>query len=575
MRLSHNGDMRIVSVGGGPAGLYVALLAKRADPSREVVVLERNGPDDTFGFGVVFSEATLHSLRAHDAQTHDAIAGALVRWDEIEVRHGGRALRSAGHGFAAIERARLLQILQLRAAEVGVDLRFRTEATPAELAGCDLVIAADGVNSRTRAAAAAAFRPSTTVGAAKYVWFGTTKVFDSFCFLFRRGAHGAFSVHAYPYRDDRSTFIVETDEASWRAAGLDGFDAAGAPPGASDLAGRDYVAELFAEDLDGAELLVNNSRWLNFTTLRTGTWVWAPPGRPPVVLLGDAAHTAHFSVGSGTKMALEDAIALAAALDREPDAAAAVVAVAPRRRPGVEHIQRAAAPASPGGALRRDHGPAAGAVRVQLPDPQPAPDPGPDARPRPRAGRHRRALVRPGGPRPARGPPDRGRPHPAVPEGRPRPGRPRRPGARGGGRRVGRAGGRARGRAGGGHGRRRRRRRRAGARRRAAGGARRRGARRGRSGALVAVGVEVDGTAADEAALLAAVGGLDVDLVAVSAAPGIAEPDAWRHRHACERIRVDLARPTLMVGGIAGADEAATLVLAGRADLVAWEGGAP
>lgn len=332
--------MRSLVVGGGPAGLYFGVLAKQADPTREITVVERNGPDDTFGFGVVFSERTLSSLRAHDPATYDAIAAALVRWDTIDVRHRGRALRSRGHGFSAIARQRLLTILQRRATEVGVDLRFRTEFD--DLGGGadhDLVLAADGVNSRLRAAREQAFGPRIEMGAAKYIWFGTSRVYDSFYFAFEQNEHGAFASHAYPYGPDRSTFIVETSEAAWRAAGLDRHAGEAAAPGASDLHSRDYLAELFADHLGGGELLVNNSKWLNFPTLRNARW-----SDGNVVLVGDAAHTAHFSVGSGTKMAMEDAQALAQALDDEPDVPAALAAYERRRRPEVEWIQEAAGP---------------------------------------------------------------------------------------------------------------------------------------------------------------------------------------------------------------------------------------
>lgn len=332
--------MRVLSVGGGPAGLYFGLLAKRADPSRAITVLERNGPDDTFGFGVVFSDRTLQTLHDSDAETSAAIAEALVRWDTIHVRHRGRSLRSAGHGFAAIARKRLLQILRDRATEVGVDLRFHTEFDQRfDVADYDLVLAADGSNSRLRQERAAHFGTRSQLGAAKFIWFGTTKVFDSFYFAFEENEHGAFASHAYPYGPERSTFIVETNEGAWRAAGLDVHAAAAAPPGASDLHSRDYFEKLFAEHLGGHELLVNNSKWLNFPTIRNARW-----SDGNVVLLGDAAHTAHFSVGSGTKMALEDATALARALDAEPDVPAAIAAYERTRRPEVERIQDAAGP---------------------------------------------------------------------------------------------------------------------------------------------------------------------------------------------------------------------------------------
>ena len=214
--------MRILSVGGGPAGLYFGLLAKQADPAREITVLERNGPDDTFGFGVVFSDRTLRALRRHDAETYDAIADALVRWDDIEVRHRGRSLRSGGHGFSAIARRRLLQILQRRALEVGVDVRFHQNLDLAAERGVDghaldaydLVVAADGVNSGLRARHAGRLEPTFAVGAAKYIWFGTTKVYDSFCFAFdsqRTPQRATFVARAHGDLDgdgERSTFEV-------------------------------------------------------------------------------------------------------------------------------------------------------------------------------------------------------------------------------------------------------------------------------------------------------------------------------------------------------------------------------
>ncbi|MFJ8113706.1 FAD-dependent monooxygenase [Streptomyces sp. NPDC096132] len=332
---------RIACVGGGPGGLFFATLVKQADPSVEVTVFERNRPEDTFGFGVVFSDATLAAIHAADPVLRTALADHGRHWDDIEVRLKGRRIRCGGNGMAAITRRTLLQLLHERAAEVGVDLRFRHEvpADPEQLSDYDLIVAADGANSRFRDRLADVLVPEVEVATAKFIWFGTDYLFDGLTFVHEHGPHGTFAVHGYPIDDRVSTFIVETDEESWRRAGLDAFDTA-QPPGPSDEKSRHYLEKLFAEQLDGHELLVNNSRWGNFRTRRTRRW-----HSGNVVLLGDAAHTAHFSVGSGTKMAMEDAVALAdSLLAHRDDLPGALDAYEAARRPSVERIQGSARP---------------------------------------------------------------------------------------------------------------------------------------------------------------------------------------------------------------------------------------
>jgi anthraniloyl-CoA monooxygenase len=337
--------MRIAVLGGGPGGLFAAALAKNADPSREVTVFERNRAEDTFGFGVVFSDATLAGIHAADPVLLTALSEHGVHWDPIEVRLRGERHVCGGNGMAAVERRTLLSLMQQRALELGVDLRFSTEGEPDELlaAGYDLVIAADGANSRLREGFADVFESGVETATAKFIWLGTTYPFTGLTFVHERAPHGVFAVHGYPIGNGVSTFIVETDEASWRAAGLDEFDVT-QPPGPSDERTRAYLQELFAEQIDGHPLLVNNSRWGNFRTRRTRRWRHRVGGTA-IALLGDAAHTAHFSVGSGTKMAMEDAVALVAALDRHgDDVDAALDEYETVRQPQVAKIQNSARP---------------------------------------------------------------------------------------------------------------------------------------------------------------------------------------------------------------------------------------
>src|SRR3954466_6453779 len=296
--------MRIAVIGGGPGGLFAAALAKRADPSRSVTVFERNRAEDTFGFGVVFSDATLAGIDEADPVLRTALTEHGVHWDPIEVRLHGERFRCGGNGMAAVERRTLLGLLQQRAIQVGVDVRFSTEADPDELlaAGYDLVVAADGANSRLRDRFADVFGPSADTATAKFVWLGTTYPFTGLTFVHERGPHGVFAVHGYPIGNGVSTFIVETGEDAWRAAGLDEFDVT-QPPGPSDEKTKTYLQDLFAEQIDGHALLANNSRWGNFRTRGPRRWRHRVRGTA-IALLGDAAHTAHFSVGSGTKMAM-------------------------------------------------------------------------------------------------------------------------------------------------------------------------------------------------------------------------------------------------------------------------------
>jgi 2-polyprenyl-6-methoxyphenol hydroxylase-like FAD-dependent oxidoreductase len=333
--------MKVASVGGGPAGLFLAILLKCSDPAHEVVVYERNAPDATFGFGVVFSANTMRFIGEADPQTLARIVEESVQWTDIEVRFRGERIRAAGNDFAAIARKRLLLVLQERARELGVDLRFETEARVDELNGFDVVLGADGVNSATRDARAATVAPSVELGRAKYIWFATPQPFDALTMAFEDNQHGHFGLHAYPFEPGTSTFIVETDEGSWRNAGLDATADRAFAPGESDELALKYCERLFADHLGGHGLLTNNSKWLQFPTVTCGRWT-----DESVVLMGDAVHTAHFSVGSGTKMAMEDSIALAQALTEADahDPVPALAAYERARRPRVEHIQRVAAP---------------------------------------------------------------------------------------------------------------------------------------------------------------------------------------------------------------------------------------
>ncbi|WP_199435310.1 FAD-dependent monooxygenase [Qaidamihabitans albus] len=338
--------MRIAVAGGGPGGLFLATLIRRADPSVEVTVFERNRADDTFGFGVVFSDRTLAGIHEADPVLRDALTGHGSHWDEIEVRLKGERIRCGGNGMAAIVRRTLLALMQARARDVGADLRFSTEVTLDELGGYDLVVAADGTGSKIRrqleSGGSVDLGTQLETATAKFIWFGTDYLFDGLTFIHERGPDGVFAVHGYPISDRASTFIVETDEATWRRAGLDEFDVT-QPPGQSDLVSQDYLEKLFAEQIDGRRLLSNNSRWGNFRTRRTKRWHTLRPR--PVALLGDAVHTAHFSVGSGTKMAMEDAVALSRALTEHPDdLAAALAAYEDMAQPSVRRIQDSARP---------------------------------------------------------------------------------------------------------------------------------------------------------------------------------------------------------------------------------------
>jgi anthraniloyl-CoA monooxygenase len=333
--------VRIAVVGGGPGGLYFAALAKRLDPRHEITVWERNAPDDTFGFGVVFSDETLGGIEHADLAVYRAMEREFARWDDIDVHYRGETITSGGHGFAAMSRRRLLAILQQRCADLGVTVLFRTEAPPdGELAaGCDLVVAADGANSALRARRAAVLAPRLETRRCKYMWLGTDLVFDAFKFYIEQTPYGVMQIHGYPYDSSGSTFIVEMHEAVWRAAGFADLAAAAGdlPPGASDEASITRIRELFAGVLRGHAVHANNSKWIGFGTLRCERW---RDGN--VILLGDAAHTAHFSIGSGTKLAMEDALALAACLHEQDSVPAALEAYEAERRPVVASVQRAA-----------------------------------------------------------------------------------------------------------------------------------------------------------------------------------------------------------------------------------------
>jgi anthraniloyl-CoA monooxygenase len=331
--------MRIAVVGGGPGGLYFAALARQLDPSDEITVWERNAADDTFGFGVVFSDETLGGIEHADPAIHRAMSRDFARWDDIDIHFKGRVITSGGHGFAAMSRRRLLQILQERCLELGVVLHFNTEAPPLDelTATHDLVVGADGVNSATRARFAHAFLPTLDVRRCKFMWLGTDLVFDAFKFYIVDTPYGVMQIHGYPYDSTGSTFIVEMNDSVWRGAGFDSAAEGTFQPGDSDVASIGMIADLFGDILDGHEIHANNSRWISFTTVRNQCWRHAN-----VVLIGDAAHTAHFSIGSGTKLAMEDALALAACLHEQQGVTQALDAYEIERKPVVVSTQRAA-----------------------------------------------------------------------------------------------------------------------------------------------------------------------------------------------------------------------------------------
>ncbi|HKA59329.1 MAG TPA: bifunctional salicylyl-CoA 5-hydroxylase/oxidoreductase [Gemmatimonadales bacterium] len=323
--------MRIVAIGGGPAALYFGILMKEADPAHEITILERNRLDDSFGFGVVFSDATQNNLAAADPETYASLAHEFFHWDDISIhQRPGHVIRSGGHGFSGLSRHKLLQNLGQRCRALGVCIEVGKEVTDPEVyrRDADLVLGADGFNSIVRQRYAEHFKPSMDERPNRFVWLGTTRPFPAFTFYFKRDKHGLWRVHAYQYEQGHSTFIVEATEATWRSADLDR---------ATEGETVAFCEKLFEKELEGHPLLKNRSLWRNFVTIKNANW-----SHENVVLVGDAAHTAHFSVGSGTKLAIEDAIALSGALRRERDVPAALAAYETERRPAVESLQRAA-----------------------------------------------------------------------------------------------------------------------------------------------------------------------------------------------------------------------------------------
>jgi anthraniloyl-CoA monooxygenase len=331
--------MDIAVVGGGPGGLLLGILARLSQPRHRVTVLERNRPDDAFGFGVVFSDETLANVRSADPVSLGRIEAQFRSWPDIDIVYHGRVVRSSGHGFAAIARRRLLGILADRATELGVEVRHRSEVADLDAlcAAYDLVVGADGANSLVRRRRAAALGPSVETGLSKYIWLGTPLPLERFTFVVAETEWGVVQAHAYPYAEGMSSFIVETDRATWDRAGLGMHDGCALRPGESDPRALRFAESVFAEQLAGHPVLGNNSRWLEFVTVSNRRW---HDGN--AVLLGDAAHTAHFSIGSGTKLAMEDAISLAGALAAHSDLDAALDAYEAERRPAVASTQRAA-----------------------------------------------------------------------------------------------------------------------------------------------------------------------------------------------------------------------------------------
>ncbi|HEX8747934.1 MAG TPA: FAD-dependent monooxygenase [Pyrinomonadaceae bacterium] len=321
--------MKINIIGGGPAGLYFAILMKKQNGEREIAVYERNAPDDTFGWGVVFSDKTLSYLRDNDEESYEEITGSFETWDNVDVVHRDQKITIRGNKFSGIARLRLLQILQRRCHSLGVELNFRTEIDDVErLRACDLLVGADGINSATRSRYGEHFGPDLSVRTNKYIWYGTRQLFHGLTLTFHETEAGVFAAHSYKFDKEMSTFIVECDAGTWAQAGFEHL---------TDDATRDYLGRVFANDLHGHELLSNNSKWINFVNIRNRQW-----SHENVVLIGDALHTAHFSIGSGTKLALEDSIALAKCFQATTDVREALSEFERVRKPVIEEYQEAA-----------------------------------------------------------------------------------------------------------------------------------------------------------------------------------------------------------------------------------------
>lgn len=321
--------MKINIVGGGPAGLYLAILMKKADPTHEIAVYERNAPDATFGWGVVFSDRTLSYLHDSDEPTYHGIVENFQTWDNVDVVHRGEKITIRGNKFTGIARLRLLNILQARCAELGIHPQYGVDiADPSSLADADLLVGADGINSLVRARYAEHFLPDVDARPNRYIWFGTEQLFHGLTLTFRESDAGVFAAHSYKFSRDLSTFIVECDPETWQRAGF---------ADRTDDDARAYLERVFADDLGGHPLLSNNSKWIRFQLVKNGHW-----HHGNVVLLGDALHTAHFSIGSGTKLALEDSIALASSFNGAASVEEALVRFEKDRRPIVEALQDAA-----------------------------------------------------------------------------------------------------------------------------------------------------------------------------------------------------------------------------------------